>query len=106
MCEPETGPSTWREIAEWDWVEVGQGVALHAVASLDDPEAVETDWGGDGQTACGRRGWLMIAGLGARMCAKRCNRCCDATGMPRGDKAPKNVEECRPIVEARISALV
>ncbi len=97
----------WRETAEWDWVLVGShGTRLHAVARVIDPDAVEREWGGHGTVECGRGGYLTIPGIGARMSAKRCDRCCDLTGMPRGSRSPKNTgAECRPVVQARLDDL-
>jgi hypothetical protein len=98
--------SEWREIVEWDWALLGRfGVQLHAVRSLDDDVATEEQWGGDGITECGKHGHLSIPGLFDRMGAQRCVRCCVVTGMPFGKQSPKNVEECRPVVEARLTAL-
>jgi integrase len=98
--------SEWREIVEWDWALLGRfGVQLHAVRSLDDDIATEEQWGGDGTTECGKHGHLSIPGLFDRMGAQRCVRCCVVTGMPFGKQSPKNVEECRPVVEARLTAL-
>lgn len=99
------GMNEWREIAEWDWVQLGRGEVLHAVQTLDDPEATEDEWGGDGTTECGKHGYLAIPGLLSRMGAPRCQRCCSVTGMPSGVQSPKNVNTCRPVAEARIAAL-
>lgn len=99
--------ATWQEFAEWNWVEVagaGNGL-LHAVGALSADAAAECDWGGDGVTECGRHGDLRIPGLFTRMSAQRCDECCEKTGMPRGEQSPKNIEECRVVVEARIAAL-
>jgi hypothetical protein len=46
--------SDWRLLAEWDWVAIhADDVYIHAVASVDDPEDVEENWGGPGTTICG-----------------------------------------------------
>lgn len=97
----------WLELAEWNWVQIGRGEILHAVRAMDDDLAeVGRTWGGSGLTECGRKGDLRIPGVFSRMSAKRCSRCCKAIGMPQGNQSPKNVDECRPIVEARIKELV
>lgn len=99
-------PSPWREIAEWDWVLLGyHGETLHAIGSLTNGDTADDDWHGDGDTACGRFGRMVIPGLFSRMGASRCKRCCKVTGMPQGAQSPKNIDECRPIVERRIAAL-
>lgn len=97
--------SEWREIAEWDWVWLGLGEVLHAVASLENEATVDDDWMGRGKTECGLSGRLSIPGIFSRMSAQRCDRCCRATGMPHGKQSPKNVDECRPVVEARLESL-
>ena len=98
-------PSSWRELAEWDWVRIGNGDRLHAVARLTNEDTVEDDWYGVGFTECGLGGDLHIPGLFSRMSVPRCIRCCERTGMPQGDQSPKNIDECRPIAELRILAL-
>lgn len=95
----------WREIAEWDWVLLGEGHVLHAVGALDNGDMADEDWFGIGSTECGRAGELCIPGVFTRMKAPRCSRCCERTGMPQGNQSPKNVDECRPIVEGRLEAL-
>lgn len=94
----------WRTTAEWDWVQTADDDDLHAPASIEND--ADVDWFGEGATECGRRGTLTIPGLFSRMGAARCERCCAATGMPTGPQSPKNVEECRPVVEARLRALL
>jgi hypothetical protein len=96
--------SSWRSTAEWCWVLLGQGDCLHAVGSIVND--AEEDWQGDGFTACGREGSMFIPGLFTRMGAPRCKQCCKLASMPEGTQSPKNVDECRPIVEARLAALV
>lgn len=93
--------SEWRQFAEWDWVRIGRGDILHAVGELDNADTADDDWFGEGATECGRKGIMRIPGLFSRMGAKRCGRCCKATGMPQGSQSPKNVDACRPIAEAR-----
>ena len=92
-------------IAEWDWLLTTHGTVLHHGAP-DDPERAETDWGGPGRTACGlQAAWLAIPGLGMRMAAPRCARCCVRLGYPMGFGSPKNDAECRPLVERRLADL-
>lgn len=92
-----------REVVEWDWVVMGDGRKLHAPKVWDDPRY--NAYTEDGETWCGRRGWLSIPGVFTRMGARRCGMCCQATGMPPGKGSPKNDDACRPIAEARIEAL-
>lgn len=94
----------WVETAEWTWVWLGEGMVLHAVGELTNAATVDDDWYGDGSTLCGRQGTMTIPGIFSRMSAKRCERCCARTGMPQGHQSPKNIDECRPIAEARIAA--
>ncbi len=90
---------TWRTIAEWDWVRLGNGDRLHAVATVTND--ADEQWYGIGTTECGLGGEMHIPGILSRMAATRCRRCCDRTGMPQGDQSPKNVEACRPLAERR-----
>ena len=97
--------SDWREIAEWDWVVIDDGDHLHAVGTTaNDPDE---DWRGEGTTVCGIETEMYIPGLFTRMSDEvfRCEACCEATDMPKGAQSPKNVNECRPVCEARIVAL-
>ena len=96
--------SEWRAIAEWDWVVTREGLRLHAIESLSND--ADEDWFGVGRTVCGLSGEFYIPGIFTRMGADRCVRCCDKLGFPRGKQSPKNVDECRPLVEARIASLV
>jgi hypothetical protein len=98
--------SSWRVIAEWDWVEADDSDDLHAVDTLENEDTADAVWCGEGTTACGISGELTIPGMFTRMSATRCPACCDATGMPHGKQSPKNVDECRPIAEARIERFV
>ena len=94
--------SEWLEIAEWDWVWVGQGERLHAVKEITND--ADEDWYGVGVTECGLySGYLNIPGIFSRMSAQRCLRCCERTGMPQGSQSPKNVDECKPVAQARIA---
>ena len=97
--------SEWRVTAEWDWVQIDTDDLLHAVATLANEDDADREWMGTGETACGRSGEMWIPGLFSRMGDRRCERCCERTGMPAGVGSPKNSEECRPIVEARVRAL-
>ena len=96
--------SEWREIAEWDWVCVGRGDRLHAVATLTND--ADEDWYGVGTTECGlATDYMHIPGIFSRMAAPRCQHCCTKVGLPQGKQSPKNVDECRPTVEDRIARL-
>lgn len=88
---------------EWDWGYTRNGRLLHHAADLK----LEREYGetqGEAVTSCGRRVFLMIPGIFSRMGMERCGRCCDALGYPRGIGSPKNDDECRPLVEDRLSA--
>jgi hypothetical protein len=95
----------WRTTAEWDWVKIGDGFRLHAVHAITNEDTVDDDWIGYGTTACGRGGTLSIPGLFSRMGSVRCETCCNRTGLPGGNGSPKNDEQSRSLVEARIAAL-
>lgn len=96
----------FREFAEWDWVVSPTGEVLHALASLDDEEQCERDWGGAGRSVCGLYSdWWSIPGIFTRMGAMRCKRCCTVLRYPQGQGSPKNDDKCRPLVEARIGQI-
>ncbi len=56
---------------------------------------------------CGQEGEMFIPGVLTRMSPVvfRCSKCCELTGMPWGSQSPKNIDACRPIIEARLAAL-
>lgn len=95
-----------RALMEWDWCYGQTSTVLHHVKLLRDEHAEE--WADTSQlvsatATCGRRlYWLSVPGLLSRMGAKRCARCCDRLGYPRGVGSPKNDDDCRPLVEARL----
>ena len=87
-------------LAEYDWM-YGQPryTTLHHVPR---PPDVDDDWlweGIDAPTTCGfiLRG-AAIPGIFSRMSTKRCSRCCDRKGFPRGDGSPKNDDACRMLL--------
>lgn len=98
--------SDWRGIAEWDWVWAKKTDCIHAIAELYNEETVDWDWQGNGVTECGiKYDRFTIPGVFERMSVARCPKCCEKTGMPQGNQSPKNVDECRPIVEKRLEKL-
>lgn len=97
--------STWRQLAEVDWLVVEDEEHLHAFGRSEDPAATEVDWGGPGVTVCGLTGWLSIPGLFTRMGETRCSACCEATGMPVGVGSPKNDATCEAVWRARVPAI-
>jgi hypothetical protein len=89
----------WREIAGYDWLvaneDVGDDGHLHAPGDV-----TFAGWSATGTTACGLVSeGLFIPGLGDRMGAPRCPRCCEATGMPQGTGSPKNDDACRAVLD-------
>ena len=91
-----------RAIAEWDWIIIGEGDALHAPRDWNDPDGNAYDE--DAVTYCGRSGWGRIPGVFERAACKRCAHCCYITGMPEGKGSPKNDDACRPIARRRAEA--
>ena len=88
-------------LAEWDWL-IGPGATV-----LHHPAAGE--WDNDEWVAesiaytCGVvASWARIPGISERLGRKRCARCCDRLGYPRGVGSPKNDDACRPLVEERL----
>lgn len=92
-----------RSLAEWDWLITNRGNVLHHPHSGDpNPDVMGYH---DVQFSCGRTSrWAWIPGVFTRMGAKRCDRCCDRLGYPRGKGSPKNDDACRPLVERRVKA--
>lgn len=96
------------EIVEWDWMYGTTGNRLHHVPP---PPQADTDpeWPWSCYTiraTCGSLlKWAAIPGMFSRMGAPRCSRGCDRLGYPRGVGSPKNDQDCRPLVEARLAAL-
>lgn len=91
-----------RDVAEWDWLAgPGRATVLHhpASGSWDDDE-----WRAEDVTyTCGIvAASVRIPGISERLGVKRCDRCCDRLGYPRGVGSPKNDDRCRPLVEARL----
>ena len=99
MNEETRVEPTLEELAVYDWVATPTGMYLHQLASFDDPAKAEYDWGGPGRTTCRRHSaWLSIPGMFSRMGGRRCARCCDLAGFPRGVGSPKNDPDLRPLV--------
>lgn len=92
-----SGEEVLLELAAFDWVVFGNSKRLHHAAEL------VIDVAGwcyeDVTTSCGLRvPYARIPGMFTRMRAKRCNRCCDRLGWPRGIGSPKNDDALRPLV--------
>jgi hypothetical protein len=79
-------------VARLTWTVTPHGKLLHAVRVLD---GSFDDGPAPAVTACGRRTLLVVPGLFTRMGARRCDRCCDAVGLPHGTGSPKNDPVCR-----------
>lgn len=85
-------------LADFDWVCSHGGDVIHAPGRETDDD----EWWDGGRenfpTACGRTlKWASIPGLFTRMGSKRCDRCCDALGYPRGVGSPKNDDAIRAL---------
>ena len=93
-----------RRIAEWDWVISFQGEQLHhAEAAAVDVDGWQFE---DVKTSCGRTFDIaVIPGMFTHMGAKRCDRCCDRVGYPRGEGSPKNDPACAELLKKRIRAV-
>jgi|SRR5215472_17388103 len=98
-------PELFKWYARVDWVLAMAGRrVLHAVPD-DAWTAVHEQEIAEGwavftpiRLACGCRARVFIAGMFSRLGARRCARCCRATGLPPGIGAPKNDPECRVIL--------
>lgn len=89
-------------LADYDWVVTWRGSVLHAPA-WDLPEDkhdeleewARAEWF---EAACGRiLTMATIPGFTDRMGTKRCDKCCDRLGYPRGVGSPKNDAEIRKL---------
>lgn len=86
MGEPlKLSRKNWRS----RWLQTARGTSLHRVSAIkweDPPDRIS----GEGETVCGKRGWLSMPGIFSRMGATRCRQCCKALGIPQGAGAPFN----------------
>lgn len=82
-----------KELMECDWLTTPDGRLLHYAEGFDE-EVWEREGVWIGQAACGVRGRFIIPGIFTRMGEKRCDRCCDRLGYPRGKGSPKNDAAC------------
>lgn len=88
-----------RDVAEWDWLIGDRATVLHHPASGQwDHETATNVTYTRGRVAS----FARIPSLSARLGMKRCDRCCDRLGYPRGVGSPKNDDTCRPLVAARL----
>ena len=89
-------------LQDWDWVQIGYGGAVLHRAKLtpEDDATLNLNCSiENGETLCGRGPvGLSIPGMFSRMEAKRCDKCCDRSGYPRGVGSPKNGAACRAIL--------
>lgn len=101
MTNPAQMPwkQAWKVLPAWG--------RLHRVAVIE--EAPSPEWSDaemdayealiciDGVTCCGRRGKLMMPGIGSRMGLARCRACAKAAGVdPDLTGIPGNGGECGP----------
>lgn len=88
----------FREIARYDWLHTGRHLVLHGPIRFDFPAG---EWHAENVVfACGYTvDEASIPGFEPRMAKRRCSRCCDRLGFPRGVGSPKNDDECRRILE-------
>jgi len=83
-----------------DWVYTYTGNVLHHATFTPSMEAEMEDYASAVGTLVCRTGLrrVQIPGIFSRMGMKRCDRCCDRNGYPRGVGSPKNDPECRRIL--------
>lgn len=91
---------SWNDL---DWVQTGRnGLVLHHAKLTPEQDAQLNDDAHlpDGvYLSCGRGPVAVsITGMFSRMSQKRCDKCCDALGYPRGVGSPKNDEAIRKIL--------
>lgn len=82
-----------------DWVVTRTGDVLHRMSGYGEADDEEVAWWFPVELDCGRIvQYATIPGPFTRMGAKRCDRCCDHNGFPRGIGSPKNDPGCRAIL--------
>jgi len=69
-----------------EWMVLNSWRVLHRISDID-PVDLEGDLlpNGEGVALCGASGHFMVPGLFSRMGLRRCAKCCDLLGIPRGD---------------------
>lgn len=94
-------------IAEWDWLYAPPRYKILHHFPLTPEQAAELWYDMPTVTStCGKVTQApRIPGWFSRMSLKRCSRCCDLLGYPRGKQSPKNDDACRPLVKARLKTL-
>ncbi len=80
------------KVDEWRsrWVQIGGLITLHRVRRIANRRAWKDLPSGPGETVCGKKGNVNMPGFLSRMSAKRCPRCCELVGIPKGIGAPYN----------------
>lgn len=89
-------------INDLDWLVHGKWMTLHHATLTPEQESELENYAsltGDITFDCGRTvAAVQIPGMFTRMGRKRCDRCCDRNGLPRGIGSPKNDAACRAIL--------
>lgn len=86
-----------------DWVQVGRrGLILHHAKLTPEQDTELNDEASLEETVYTSCGYgpvsVNIPGIFSRMSEKRCDRCCNALGYPRGKGSPKNDKAIRQIL--------
>lgn len=77
----------------WGWWYAGNYRVLHFVKQAESMpwyEKMRDHGGAVVRAACGYRARFEPAGVFSRMSARRCDKCCDRTGIARGVGTPRN----------------
>jgi len=73
--------SRWLVFESWD--------VLHRISQIEWNHAWN-QFGGDGVTVCGEKGYLQIPQVFSRHFLNRCEDCCRLLGLPKGRGTPYN----------------
>lgn len=90
-----------RRMLETDWVVGASWTVLHHISPADDDfdPAYWVTFPDPIRATCGRLlKWACVPGVFTRIGAKRCDRCCDRMGYPRGKGSPRNDKAIQPLL--------
>lgn len=68
-----------------EWMVLPSWRVLHRISSITPDDIDDGLPNGQGEAVCGATGHFMVPGIFSRMGLRRCSRCCDQLGIPRGN---------------------
>jgi hypothetical protein len=82
-----------------EWLVLESWRVLHRISSIEPRDIEDGLPNGLGVAVCGASGHFIVPGLFSRMGLRRCSKCCDALGIPRGDGNTLNAGIEEPVAE-------